>query len=334
MKAVRHLMAIVFICAQRLLGERITLSVLRCCWRPGYVFLVYPGTEADVTHVMPRWLAGSPWVKSNPALIGLITGGHKVRRGLVFAISNNTRQLVRRDSKNDLRQIKDRLERIAEVVGAEAIAMAGQLPSIMARRSTLPGRCVEGVYGTVYSIDATLETLMPGDRGTVRGVIVGMGRIGQAMCELLSGELERLDGIDQRSQCGALTPADPRYRQVLENADAVVALTPRGEDAVPHLEHLNPRALIIDDTHPRLLSRDLSAVQIARTFKVALSSGARFLPRLSRYESNWLPGCALEAQVVASADHPIGSYEEFRQAARDLGVHALTIPLSNDGTAG
>jgi hypothetical protein len=102
-----------------------------------------------------------------------------------------------------------------------------------------------------------------------------------------------------------------------------VVLTPKGSDFIHYIKYLKKDVIIIDDTHPRI-TEQLSDVTF---YKVAVGmKDVKFHPRLPGYKQDWIPGCAVEAMVVAATgDFDNASQEAFNTWAKELGFFAHMV---------
>jgi len=290
-----------------------TLFVLRPFRLFDYLFLVYPGTDYDLDGYCPRWLARSWLFSGRPVAGGMITRGTTGVRGLILVMPNTARQLLA--DKSIVNDIVKRLNSISTLVGANTIAMAGQMPSIAEKHGIATDqKFVDGKLGTVFAIETTLEKILALEDTCKDPVIavIGTGFIGQAVLNNLKRKGRKVVGFNIDSDVSAIA-----------DADIVIVLTPRGKDFMPYVPHLKKGAIVIDDTHPRIFAR----IDNAALYKVAMSiEGVQFLPKLPGYLYDWVPGCAIEAILQARFGHDtILDPAKARSAADEIGLKPILV---------
>lgn len=298
----------------------LSLGVLRFVRTFDYLFLVYPGTDRDLDGYCPRWLAKSFIFSAKPTIGGFITKGN-AGRGLVLVIPDTAFQLMR--EKRLCEKLVRRLRFIAALIGAKAVAIAGQGPAMIERHGIeLSEPFVKGNKGTVFSITETIREAMKRHElkpGHFKIALVGVGFVGEILLDTLRAEGHDITGIDVTVRRRDVLLPKESYA-LLNEADMVVVLTPRGSDFVPYIPHLKRGSVVIDDTHPRIEEKPSGV----RFYKVAVGmEGVEFIPRLPGYRRNWVPGCAVEAMYSASTGDFNGTVQkQFNQATKDLGFYA------------
>jgi hypothetical protein len=290
-----------------------------------YLFLVYPGTEGDLAGYCPPWLART-WLFSGKPAIGGFVSHRQWGRGLVLVIPHQAMDLLRHEKTCG--KILKNLRRIHRILGTEAIALAGQMPSILSlgHGMKIQKPFVKGVKGTVFCVMETVSNVMEKHglaKGRFKVALVGVGHVGRQLLEAMGEEGHDIVGIDVRiSRRGVVLPEEGI--PVLRQAEMVIVLTPRGSDFVPYMAHLKKGSIVIDDTHPRLTQKP----QGCHVYKVAVGMrGVEFFPSLPGYEPRWIPGCAVEA-IYATATGRFSEEEPqrtFNAAARELGFFAHLV---------
>lgn len=290
-----------------------TLLILRPFHLIDYLFLVYPGTDYDLDGYCPRWLARSWLFFGRPVTGGIITRGETGVRGLILVVPNTARQMLA--DKSLVLDIVNRLNSISTLVGANTVAMAGQLPSIVEKHGIdTDQKFVNGKLGTVFAIESTLEKVL--EKEVVPGnptiAVIGTGFIGEAVLENQKRKGRKVVGFNIDSDA-----------KDISGADIVIVLTPRGKDFMPYVPHLQKGAIIIDDTHPRIFAK----IDNATLYKVAMSiERVQFLPKLPGYKFNWVPGCAIEAILQARFGHDtIVDPERAKLAAEKIGLRPILV---------
>ncbi len=218
-------------------------------------------------------------------------------------------------------------------VNIEAAALAGRLPGFAARAGVpLVRPVVNGLMGTTFTvrgaIDAALlkhgihpksaRVCIIGGAGHAGQFLVGQiaGRYGQII--VLDPNPERLNGLRTKIQ-ELIAATDSRW---IATADVVVNLSGRGDDMKMYAPFLTEGTVIIDDTHPPM-SRELRQMVRGRgaiLYKV-VTTGADLvmIPRLPGFGGKWIPGCLVEALVVAILGWDVlnGTLDEFARLAED-----------------
>lgn len=296
-----------------------------------YLFLVYPGSPRDLDGYCPRKLARSWFFSKKPTVGGIISKGKAGVRGLYFVVPNTAKEFG--SSKDVCEAVKKRLAWLNALVGSRAVAVAGQVPGMMVRNGvTIEDPFVRGNKGTVFCVMETVSeaakkhNLNLLDAGII---VVGVGYVGSLLLKEMRANGMKAIGVDTDALSkiheipGGYVALDEDARVFLPRADIVVVLTPKGEDFSPYVRHLKEGAIVIDDTHPKIEDRPTGV----NFYKVAVGmKDTSFYPSLPGYESNWIPGCAVEA-IMASATGEFNgcSQQEFNQKAKELGFFAHLV---------
>lgn len=257
-----------------------------------WLFLVYPGTDADLDGYCPRRLAKSRLFRGKPTVGGIVSKGSS-GRGLLLVAPDTAQEMVA-DPLVCLAVMR-RLEWIMRLCGAKAIAIAGQGPGIISRHGIeIKSPFVRGNRGTVFCVMQTIAEVMEKHglkAGEFRLCLVGVGYVGELLLEALREEGHDAVGIDIRRVHDGVLLLEEGI-DVLRRTDMAVVLTPKGSDFMPYISDLKEGAIVIDDTHPRIHYNG----NHVSFYKVAVGmAGMRFYPRLPGYRADWIPGCAVEA---------------------------------------
>ncbi len=197
---------------------------------------------------------------------------------------------------------------------AHVIAGAGQFGSWMHQvDGFVPQRpFTTGQLGTLFTMYestqqlAKLASLHP-SKGTL-AVLGGAGHIGSTLTHMLAKEFKEVLAIDPRFEHQAgqdSTPGQPRESSapcLVQQADLVLVLTPRGDDILPYVPYLKEGAVVGFDTHPgpslstlqRLIPTTTSIYQIRMVNEL---TPLRTIPKLQGYEPQDVVGCLLTALV-------------------------------------
>lgn len=293
-----------------------------------YIFMVYPGTDADVHgYCKPPWLASllakSPFFSKRPALAGIISK-NCAGRGLTLVVPNTSEQF--KSDKDVCNKVMERLEWIQRVIGAKAIALAGQAPGMIIRNGiSVNEPFVRGNKGTVFCVMETINEVAKKhnlDPLKASIIVVGVGYVGGLLLKELRNEKYNAIGVDIEMKDNGIVALREDSSLFLPLADITVVLTPKGSDFAPYLRYLKKGSIVIDDTHPRM--EQLSGFSF---YKVAVGiEDTAFYPKLPGYHQKWIPGCAVEA-IVASATGKFNGIPQirFNEEAKKLGLYAHLV---------
>ena len=266
----------------------LAVSRLVVPWRT--LFVVYPGDESDVTAYAPDcfvWMRNTWLFRGKPQFAGLqIRKGAKPFFGLVVYVSSTIEEM--RNDRILMLEILERLDFLARMLGLEIVALAGQMPSVI-KKHKLPVKApfIDGRMGSAFSVVETVNRVFDKHR------------------------LEKTESLLVVVGAGFLAESVLTYLVALDYEVEAVDIVRTRTDA-----------LVIDDTHPGIRSRDMPQP----VYKVALAwPGFEFVPRLPGYKKQWIPGCMLEAIVATQSSDSLASYHRFRETAREIGI---TVPLN------
>lgn len=291
-----------------------------------YVFFVYPGTEKDMQGVVPRWFAQNPRFRTQICFGGILTKantGHS-GRGIVVGAPNTVRNMV--GSAEECELLKQRLQNFAQCFSADAIAIAGRGPSIFLHHGiSLDDPFVHGRRGMVFCTIMTLEAVVKKHEVSLQDsniVIFGAGHVGESIADFLFAQNCHVRTVTAQSVFDRSDVAvQNRDIDVLREADIIIVISAKGSDIYPHMKHFKDGAIIIDDTHPRMLR----PFKRGFVYRAALTmDGSWFIPRLPVYGSKSIPGCVVEA-MISSTHGEIVNQAEFNEVARSIGLYAYGI---------
>lgn len=320
----------------RSLGKGMALASASVVWppvrrlfKPDYVFVLYPGTEAHKRHYFPPWIErilrpvfpagvirfGSYW--------GLLVGGLA--------------------SAETLERAPERLETFLSEVhgqfgGVGSIALAGRLPSLAVRSGVgLDRPFTRGDRGTVCAMLGAIRQLAgmlgkPTEEVTL-ALIGGAGFIGSRLIDSLTTEFGRVIAVDPRYAGASREAGNVVYTARPEDvaeAEAIMVLTARGSDTAGIANHLSCGTVVADDTHPEIPQavREIMEERGATVLKATVADARiRFVPALPDFRADDIPGCLLEALVVVHRGKEVlDSQAEFNRAAEELGFGARLTP--------
>lgn len=287
-----------------------------------FLFLVYPGTVDQVRGYTPVWFRN---IAPAVSVIGIVRGPY---RGLVLTIPYTLEEVEDKNHRfHKMSEIVSQVSRLAETIGARAVALAGRMPGVMiANGYSLDEPFVDGAMGAVYTVTRAVDQAVSEsglDSQTVAiAVLGGYGFIGGRTVAALRNKYAQVYSVDPRGTEGMRDPA------ILASCDIVVVLTARGEQVDAAIAHAKAGSWWVDDTHPQLPRRLIRALEAkgCKVMKATLTlPGVAFLPRLPKWEPAWLPGCCVQAIVVAATGIRTENHAEFSVLANGLGFTAPVV---------
>ncbi len=301
--------------------------------RPHFLFAVYGNKQQVGSYFTPRMAKRMP---SN-VVLGFIRNADM--RGLMVASQFLEHEL--QEDPEKVRLYLDRLQR--DYPNAQRIALVGRLPNfVMKAGMEITEPLVEGSLGTRYMIWDVARQMRERPQYCQQSSIVvlgGAGRIGNAVCQDLTGLYDRVIGFDPRYEEDREIATD--QGTILQTSSLshlldeklYIGLTHHGDAVLELQHHIAPGALIADDTHPciSLTARErLQKRQIA-VEKVVLSHEEFLMwPRMPAWNNRDIPGCLVEALVLLRQPGiGKGDFSAFCQEAEFLGfTGCLVSPLN------
>ncbi|WP_339799977.1 PilZ domain-containing protein [uncultured Marinobacter sp.] len=300
--------------------------------RPHFVFAVYGNKQQAGSYFTPRMAQRMP-----PNLVlGFIR--NQGMRGLLVAS-----QFMEDELEGDSEKVRFYLEQLhRDYPDVQRIALVGRLPNfVMKAGIEIAAPLVEGSLGTRYMIwDVARQMRERPQYNQQTSIVVlgGAGRIGNAVCQDLTGLYDKVIGFDTRYKEDRETATD--RGTVLQTSSVshlrkeklFIGLTTHGDAVLELQQHISPGALIADDTHPciSLQARErLKEKQIA-VEKVVLSHEEFLMwPRMPNWNNRDIPGCLVEALVLLrQPDIGAADFSAFCQEAEFLGFTGrLVRPL-------
>jgi hypothetical protein len=298
--------------------------VIRFFYKPDFIFLVY-GQER---HKRACWSKSRERKIGLFGLIGFISyyrNGKKLR-GLTLASTVSMEDF----NENTSLAIKVTDEVQQRFPKTQAIALAGQLPGWLVRSSGIPPQqpLIGGMRGTCFAVRQAVREIslqFSSAKHLCVAVAGGAGHTGSEVVSVLAQEYGRIIAFDSRfkndeTDGNVLRTSNPYH---LCEAKVVVVLTAKGDDAQLIAAHLNPGAIVADDTHPMMNKRvrKLFIDQKVSVVKITVADGSvNMTPRLPDFKRDDVPGCLLEALVVKlRGPQVLESQEVFNHAAEELG---------------
>jgi len=299
------------------------------------IFVVYPGTNADITAYTPAWFQRKFKNVFPLSVIGIVSRGKKGKRGLIVTLSRNPDEL----SPDQLKELLRRMRNFAEITKASSVALAGRLPSILlANHITLEPPFLTGERGSVFTVVETLQYVLATKDLSLHDTIgvLGVGFIGGKVLRYLRDlGYTSLIGFDPLVK----NPHENNHMILtndftfLSRCQVVIVLTAKGSDVADAIPYLREGVIVVDDTHPQLPPLLVRRIREKKgeVYKSVLGlEGVCFLPEMPGYHRQWLPGCVIEALVVSNGYNGTNQ-EKFDQKGREIGLRPLLIKAKGDG---
>lgn len=297
--------------------------------RPRFVFAVY-GNERDAeTYFTPGLVRLMP-----PNLVlGFIRNQNM--RGLLVAS-----QSLENSLQEDSQKVRDYIDELhKDFPAVERIALVGRLPNFVKKAGIdIKAPLVEGSLGTRYMIwDVARQMRERPEYARYDSIVVlgGAGRIGNAVCEDLTGLYDRVIALDPRyeeetriqtGQGTVLRTADVSH---LHHEHLYIGLTHHGDVVLELYQHMPAGAMIADDTHPciSLAARERLSANGITVEKVVLSHDEFLMwPRMPAWNNRAIPGCLVEALVLLQRPDLDGSdFLSFCRQAEAMGFAGRLI---------
>lgn len=297
--------------------------------KPSFLFAVY-GSEKDVAtyytptmaKVMPRILIG-----------GLIQ--NRKQRGLLVASKYYENELADDDDK--VREYLADLE--AAFPDVQTIALVGRLPNFAMRAGIeIKPPYVDGSMGTrymIWDVGCQMGRLPEYQNEPTLCVLGGAGRIGNLVCTDLAREYKTVIAFDKRYEVDEEIQVGEN--RILRTGDVTrltecklyISLTHHGDVIREFADYIPPGSLVADDTHPciSLEVREELLAKGIKTMKIVLSHDKFSMwPRMPGWNNRAIPGCLVEALVVAEfKDTNVSEFAAFRDSALEIGFKGELI---------
>lgn len=301
--------------------------LLKRCWRPKLVFMVYLGSKKYITRYIFRFLYDHfPIPDISP--LGFI-----VRPGMI-GVYATTKYPLAEVSKQQLAATTDGITKAFPYV--RSVSLSGSWPSFL-RKAGLSNSApplTDATLGTVYAMEKICEEMIQRRNKTTDKaklcILGGGGFVGKALLPVI------------RDRYGAIVAIDPCYRETtsednvictkdpksIRGADAVLVLTPRGDDAIMYSTYAEVDQIWGDDTFPDMSPATQKSIRDkgALLFKTAMiDKTLRFIPSLPTFGINHVPGCLISA-MVNEKKPGIQGISRFYEIADTLGLEPRLFP--------
>ena len=301
--------------------------LLKHCWRPKLVFMVYPGSKKYITRYIFRFLYDHlPIPDISP--LGLI-----IRPDMV-GVYATTKYPLAEVSKQQLATTTHGITKAFPY--ARSVSLSGSWPSLLRKAglSNSSPPLTDATLGTVYAMERICEKMVQlrnKSTDTAKLCILGGGGfVGKGLLPVI------------RNRYGAVMVIDPCYQETtldgnvtctrdpkwIGAADAVLVLTPRGDDAMQYSTYAVVGQVWGDDTFPDMSPATQKSIkdQGALLFKTAMiDKTLRFIPQLPTFGLNHVPGCLISA-MVNEIKPGIQEITRFYEIADTLGLEPALFP--------
>jgi PilZ domain-containing protein len=301
--------------------------------KPDFVFAVYGNRRDADTYFSPELAKKMP-----PNLVlGFIRNQNA--RGLLVASQTLEHELQADSDK--VRDYMGQLQR--DFPDVKRIALVGRLPNFVKKAGIdISDPLVEGSLGTRYMIwDVAKQMKARPEYSQETSIVVlgGAGRIGNAVCDDLSGLYEKVIAYDPRYEQDEEVTTN--HGTVLRTSNVArlhdqklyIGLMSHGDVVLDMFQHMPKGSLIADDTHPcislnvreKLLEKEITVE------KVVLSHSEFLMwPRMPSWNRRDIPGCLVEALVLLQRPElEGGEFLSFCQQAEGMGFTGRLIkPLA------
>jgi len=304
--------------------------LLKRVYSQSVVFVVY-GRGRSERSFSPLWLeklTEKLGLFHYPVLSFLHCGSRQI--GFVIACRHNVEEL--QENPDFVLQLQNDV--ILSFPRTKAIALAGRLPSLLHQAGgEIKAPVVGGVVGTrcamrSVALDLAKRAGMASACESTIAVIGGAGYLGSQVVKDLALEFKKVVAVDIRFDKetkmtkNVLKTNDP---SALQGIKLFLLFTSCGDDLAPWVSFIESGSYIADDTHPCVgpaLQEVLKSKKIYLLKAAACNIKEPLItsPRLPNFQSDSIPGCLLEALVVARCNSKVTEdFEEFCESARLLG---------------
>lgn len=288
-----------------------------------FVFLVYPTDEVECRQFCPNIAILRRYLSGRPTLGGFITDGWRPI-GIYFVVPDLPRNLAQKKNKYLAENIVKRMRWIRRLAGAETIGLAGQLGPIFERRHKIPMEppLFSSINGNIFSIHEAIKWAALREKTFVNQLkitIAGGGELGETLQEYLSGQGLNCNITDVRftRQGKALPITINENREILEQADFLINLLPKGENFIESNlpEILSAKTSIIDFSRPAI-NQSMVKQKVYMGNRVQ-KTGMRFVLALpGGWSQQQLPACSLPALIAALTGEINNNVDTFCAHAR------------------
>lgn len=305
--------------------------LFRWCWRPRLAFMFYPASDKYVQKYMFKW------VYDHFPIPDIFPMGLMVRPGMI-SVYATTKDALQNVDGSRLKEITESIPTYFPY--ARSVSLAGSWPSMLnkAGLSDVDSPLVDASMGTIYTMDRICAQMVKKKgkelSNAVLCILGGGGFIGKRLLPKIKNNYKQIFAIDpiypeDRSQDNTVYSNDPAH---IRYADAVLVLTPRGDDAAAYAAYAASGQIWGDDTFPDMTPRTREKIENAgaRLFKPAMVDRSfRFIPPLPTFGVNRIPGCLISG-IVNEIKPGVADIDEFYEVADSLNLEAKLFPHEKD----
>ena len=297
------------------------------------VFLVYPADTSELKGFCPAIPVLKRFFSGRPTFGGLILDGMKPI-GLYMVVPNTVPELARRENRELSLTIVHRLFRMARLVNARSVGLAGQLSFIFQRKHRIPivAPLYSSLYGSVFSLSETIDKVIqshmvsgksgPEGKKPIIGIL-GRGEISDLLARHITDTCQidpvYIDVKYLKSGQIALKNVS-EAKPHLNSLNLIVNMMPTGDHFLQTkcYQHLAEECLIVDFSHPGIDSCILShRKHMGNRIE---KPGLRFYPSLpGDWEYHTLPACSLASLLASEEDPQWKNFDEFCCHAKKRG---------------
>ena len=301
--------------------------IFRWCWRPKLVFMFYPGSDKYIKNYMFKW------VYEHFPIPDITPLGLMIRPGMI-GVYGTTKDVLQNVDGARLIEITEKIPTFFPF--SRSVSLAGSWPSLLQKAGSPNNQAplVDASLGTIYTMDRICAQMISkkgkDTKNAVLCILGGGGFIGKGLLPKIKENYKQIFAIDpiytQDETKGNTVYSNDPVR--IRKADAVLVLTPTGDDAAPYAEHAVNGQIWGDDTYPDMSPSTRSKLKSAgvELFKPAMvDESFRFIPPLPTFGVNRIPGCLISG-MVNEVKQGITDINSFYEIADTLQVKAKLFP--------
>ena len=273
--------------------------IFRWCWRPKLVFMFYPGSDKYITNYMFKWVYEHfPIPDITP--LGLI-----LKPGMI-GVYATTKDVLQNVEDSRLNEVTSKITTFFP--SARSVSLAGSWPSMLQKAGIPNNRppLVDASFGTIYTMDKICAKMVSKKRKETKDAILcvlgGGGFIGKGLLPKIKNHYKQIFAIDpiyaqDETEENTTFSNNPAH---ISKADAVLVLTPTGDDAAPYTQFAKNGQIWGDDTFPDMSTQTRAKFKNAgvKLYKPAMvDESFRFVPPLPTFGINRIPGCLISGMV-------------------------------------
>jgi hypothetical protein len=263
------------------------------------VFLYYPVNKRYLRSVTFDWYAVR--FRWRPIFVGVFF--HRGSGGIICAVSADEGDFLDPENAPKLRQVHDRLKRIASYVGAQTVSYAGILPSVLEKRGIHRDAVEAGrtVHWVLEAVDLVIKEAGLGPEAPI--IVLGAaGFVGKRVVQRLRASSRRpiveIDPAHPDTNCRG---ADALWE--LHGAPALLLNVSRNRVIAEYADRLWGGLVILNEVYPEADAHTLDHLRqkSVRYFHLQGVDGFA-IPRFPQAYSGAIPCCAASAIEATEAE--------------------------------